>query len=1327
MKDKKLFDVRAIRLDTLMLLGNRNYGKSQYTYRTANDSQKKYYINITVPEGNGDVLHTQSEYIDQFWKLLWQEHAAAHTREETIAAFSAYQGNRYAVLKNRMLFVDTQPTRTEYAPPTARFYVENAVTGARERELQYEELNRDEVLEVLIRYGLTMTVEGTDTPIHMVAATRSASMTRTGKLLFVEERYARALAVRTTFGLQYYRKDEQRAPHLLPEEEQFPQNTADWDFTRTANFGWIPGENFAPYFSKWTAYNGLTLSDALPLPSLTLDHAAENVLILPDTILDDEALIWDITHSRSEEQQLARKFWRAPLDAGCYFTCANPDSVRAELKKESVVAVTPFDGCGLISPRWAELLRQDAQLTQNEATFQIRGPYMKGVLHAVDFAGFLQEKLRQGGSDGDYAEMEIVDAFGIPRKLAKVECILPVSMFKGWAWMKQAAAVCASPDNTHPDPMDYFQIWCRHCDWPLYLCRTTQPAQTERSFYADRPVPMTTLNYQVLRTGGLTTESYNLLIDRSMAHYHDYLSDEARQLEDLLEPVKDWQPNALPLLGREDADGTAADFGPDDYAEYSGAASELWMQKAMKLLAQTGHTPEDAVNPFHSHQAISLRRMKADRIVNAASRAYFPVEGEIRYLSSDLMAFLNALWMAARGTVGGLYQYEGTEELAGDAFYAAGLHPYSTSEVLGAAATKSLQSSTLAAILRNPHMDRSEQLLAIQRPCEEGSLRQRYLGHLTGVLMLPARSVNSQRLGGADFDGDLVRVITDPLYLRDLHTALKDSLAELQEENPELKNHLANAAPLCNLPVIQIPDFSKAIKVQRPEDSYLLKIQRNYITENVLNQTNYYSFKAASNSQVGRLSNIGFKVALLAYGDQTCAMKERRLAQCYARSLTIAVGLDIDSVKTGISPKLDGKLAKNVSVPENLPFLEYVQHGKAKVRESGRHLNDYFYSLKVRHADRKSWNTMDIAEKQQLIQKACGGCPLSYAVWSISEQCGGQQTIPPWRPEALIPLLLPEALHAPAASQTDALYVYAVSQIASAFRVSFRPANARVKVEYEDVLNSILFRQGVWEPDDRTAQRERLEVYADRLSDVAEDKALLRSLAEVCATDGYLEAESTARARLLRQAWQAGCAQLSLAPMDAAAEKALNDFAEMEYGVSGGGYAIPSLLLLQAYNLRNLTEEKQSAIQAPERAWQDLIALLGTPDKKAFEPLESLYTIFLCWMPQTMARWEKVNRVRAALRLLTETLYPEIADDRKACDDRLLWAALCVTAGKIPAGLDETDPESQPLLARFSSAAAKENSSESLLFEVLGEQFLDHYRAYLNTLTPASTHEQEAQ
>ena len=42
-------------------------------------------------------------------------------------------------------------------------------------------------------------------------------------------------------------------------------------------------------------------------------------------------------------------------------------------------------------------------------------------------------------------------------------------------------------------------------------------------------------------------------------------------------------------------------------------------------------------------------------------------------------------------------------------------------------------------------------------------MREYYFGHLTDVLMVDNRVLAAERLGGADYDGDMVKTIASPV------------------------------------------------------------------------------------------------------------------------------------------------------------------------------------------------------------------------------------------------------------------------------------------------------------------------------------------------------------------------------------------------------------------------------------------------------------------------------------------------------------------------------------------------------------------------------------
>ena len=65
-------------------------------------------------------------------------------------------------------------------------------------------------------------------------------------------------------------------------------------------------------------------------------------------------------------------------------------------------------------------------------------------------------------------------------------------------------------------------------------------------------------------------------------------------------------------------------------------------------------------------------------------------------------------------------------------------------------------------LLRNPHIARNEEII-LKIMKEIKRMREYYLGHLSDVVMVDSEMFAAERLGGADYDGDMIKVISDPI------------------------------------------------------------------------------------------------------------------------------------------------------------------------------------------------------------------------------------------------------------------------------------------------------------------------------------------------------------------------------------------------------------------------------------------------------------------------------------------------------------------------------------------------------------------------------------
>lgn len=124
------------------------------------------------------------------------------------------------------------------------------------------------------------------------------------------------------------------------------------------------------------------------------------------------------------------------------------------------------------------------------------------------------------------------------------------------------------------------------------------------------------------------------------------------------------------------------------------------------------------------------------------------VAGDNRYLSDDLLRLIACMVMDAVGEGASYRRLE--REFIEDNFIYAPQPSYETGEYY--------------TVLRSPHIARNEEVLV--KPMAAGELREKYFSHLNYVIMVDSRSLIPERLGGADFDGDMVKTVADPLINR---------------------------------------------------------------------------------------------------------------------------------------------------------------------------------------------------------------------------------------------------------------------------------------------------------------------------------------------------------------------------------------------------------------------------------------------------------------------------------------------------------------------------------------------------------------------------------
>ena len=107
-------------------------------------------------------------------------------------------------------------------------------------------------------------------------------------------------------------------------------------------------------------------------------------------------------------------------------------------------------------------------------------------------------------------------------------------------------------------------------------------------------------------------------------------------------------------------------------------------------------------------------------------------------------------------------------------------------------------------LLRNPHIARNEelQLSFYDAKKEKMQMRHYYFHHLTDLLMVDSTMLAAERLGGADYDGDMIKTIADPI----LNECVRRNYDASQDTADDA---LSNEA---NIPLLMIPSAEPLIR-----------------------------------------------------------------------------------------------------------------------------------------------------------------------------------------------------------------------------------------------------------------------------------------------------------------------------------------------------------------------------------------------------------------------------------------------------------------------------------------------------------------------------------
>ena len=540
--------------------------------------------------------------------------------------------------------------------------------------------------------------------------------------------------------------------------------------------------------SKLYAYNGLMLTDGFRVGDMDIWNSDRIIVVdNPVTTVRSADII---TVEDDGTDNAVRKYKR--------------------VQKLANVDVTEFDGEGLISFQYANDIDQIYPVKEEHTSFQIRMPYIKGVLHKVDFREFLAE----------LGVNEIKDMWGVYHPVEKVDIILTKSMFKGCGWMEQNNMTWA----------DYLAK-CKKYEHSLYISEVSQAKTSD----------FTEMNYQFLVTATIKPDEFRAA-DLPLGWENSPSLDN-----------RDWITKATEqryydLVANEK-------FRSDYIKEKNPDWSEV-----LKL------------NPIFINEPLFTKQLdtQAKKVLEQYAIGRLIAAGDNRYLSGDLIYFIKHIVKASSDISTINLEYERLRE---GEFYAP---------------RAAYNDNDTYVLLRNPHIARNEE--AVARPMEEvGYYRQTYLSHLNYVIMVDSSTLMPERLGGADFDGDMIKTIAEPL--------MNECVA---------RNYGGSGGAIdrytAQYPVLKIPS---AEPLMRDANDWRARME---------------TVKNTFNARIGQICNAAFDRSIIAY-DESKSEAERKKMREETETLEILTGLEIDSAKSGVKPDLSEYL--NRKVVERSSFLQY--------------------------------------------------------------------------------------------------------------------------------------------------------------------------------------------------------------------------------------------------------------------------------------------------------------------------------------------------------------------------------------------------------------------
>ncbi len=641
-------------------------------------------------------------------------------------------------------------------------------------------------LRDLFENGIIITIDKKER--LFVPGDRSDSMSRHNKISFIDAEFKDAL--------------DRRLNLVYEDVESMPTDEKHYAYKK---YNEMTRNELC--LSKYFSYRGKYLSTGRRVTHEKFDINDETLVILPI-----------IAHKKVNDVNL--------------ITAGSKDFYKwniYEPKKNFFKIDQVYDGEGLISPKYAKYINE-ALGVRGATSFQIRLPYVKGMLHEVDFHGFIREYAKSNGQpmykEGD--SFYIKDIFGRVRDLSKAQIIIDESMFKILSMGFDMNKSCGRYEQ-QPFFPDWYFDGIKKYDHGMYVVQTNLSLKK-----TEENETTTELSYQVLNPLALSTESVAKLVEKQ----EEYIEDPIRYLR---ETQGSYQGENWQILVRKDQR-----FETDAYVK--------------SQLQGIQHT-----------------------LIYDLGEGNVRVIGENRFLSRDLLPYLKRLledltYEDGKRVEINMYHYRKLAPLGRYSFYMPGNN-------IG------LKPHTWCAFFRSPHLSRNEECVLNSYEVKTKSVYDRYFSHLTGIVMIPCDSMVAHIMGGADFDGDMVKVINNELIV---DAVIKGCYENNGADGLKRK-----------LPVINIPSVKS--NKDRLEAKSIFEVVENTFS-----------------NRVGQISNMAIRIGQKQYSSDEQSDKKRSCEAC-----TILTGLEIDAAKSGKHPDLGDILGKKSSEK----VFDYIEDVEKLIKE----------------------------------------------------------------------------------------------------------------------------------------------------------------------------------------------------------------------------------------------------------------------------------------------------------------------------------------------------------------------------------------------------------